>query len=325
MLTWRASLPLPDEDEILMTPLKVMVIGAGAMGSLFGGRLTLAGHEVTLIDVWPEHIEAINSQGLTLNLGGEIQVARCTATRSEDFSGGPIDLAILFTKAYQSRAALAAVAPAIPADTPILTLQNGLGNVETIAEWVAHERIIVGTTTFPSVLTGPGKIVSSGSGKTRLMTASGQRTPSLERIAVALDEAGLNCEVDENVKATIWEKVAFNAALNALTTVARGPVKVIADSEHGRDLAKKVVAEVLSVAQAKGISVNEAAVNASIDMALRDHREHKPSMLQDLLAGRRTEIDSINGAVVEEAAKLGLIVPVTETLWRLVKLIEPQG
>jgi 2-dehydropantoate 2-reductase len=304
-----------------MRHLNVMVIGAGAMGSLFGGRLALAGHNVTLIDVWQEHIDTINSQGLTLNLVGEIHVARCTATRPEDFSG-PIDFAILFTKSYQSRSALAAVEQAIQADIPLLTLQNGLGNVETIAEWVAHNHIIAGTTTFPSVLEGPGKIASPGVGKTRIMTVSGKRTPSLERLAATLDHAGLHCEVDENVEATIWEKVAFNAALNALTAVARSPVKVIADSEHGRALARKVVEEVLSVAHAKGIPVNSAAVDTSVEMALRDHREHKPSMLQDLLAGRRTEIDAINGAVVQQAAQLDIRVPMTETLWRLVKLIE---
>jgi 2-dehydropantoate 2-reductase len=292
------------------------------MGSLFGGRLALAGHNVTLIEVWQEHIEAINSQGLTLNLVGETHIARCTATRPEDFSGGPIDFAILFTKAHQSRVALAAVTQAIQPNTPTLTLQNGLGNVETIAEWVAYEQIIAGTTTFPAVLEGPGKIVSPGLGKTRIMTASGQRTPFLEQLAATLDQAGLHCEVDENVEATIWEKVAFNAALNALTTIARSPVKVIADSEHGRELARKIVEEVVSVARAKGIPVSGDAVHASVEMALRDHREHKPSMLQDLLAGRRTEIDAINGAVVQQAAQLALAVPVTETLWRLVKLIE---
>jgi 2-dehydropantoate 2-reductase len=132
----------------------------------------------------------------------------------------------------------------------------------------------------------------------------------------------LHCEIDENVGASIWEKIAFNAALNALTTITRAPVKVIADSEHGRDLAGKVVGEVLQVARAKGIPVNGDAVRASVEMALREHREHKPSMLQDLLAGRRTEVDAINGAVVRQAAQLNIQVPVTETLWRLVKLIE---
>jgi 2-dehydropantoate 2-reductase len=305
-----------------MSCLNIMVIGAGAMGSLFGGRLALAGHNVTLIDVWQEHIDTINSQGLTLNLMGETHVANCAATRPEDFKGGPIDFAILFTKAHQSRSALAAVAQTLQADTPMLTLQNGLGNVETIAAWVARDRIIAGTTTFPAVLEGPGKIVSSGLGKTRIMTVSGQRPPFLEQLATTLDQAGLHCEVDENVEATIWEKVAFNAALNALTTVARAPVKAVADSEHGRELARKVIEEVLAVARAKGIPVNRDAVDTSVEMALRDHREHKPSMLQDLLASRPTEIDAINGAVVQQAAQLNIPVPVTETLWRLVKLIE---
>jgi 2-dehydropantoate 2-reductase len=304
-----------------MPRLNVIVIGAGAMGSLFGGRLALAGHNVTLIEVWQEHIDAINAHGLTLNLMGETHIACCAATRPENFTG-PVDFAILFTKAHQSRPALAAVAQAIQADTPVLTLQNGLGNIEMIAEWVARDQIIAGTTTFPSVLEGPGKIVSPGIGKTRIMTVSGQRTEALEQIVSTLDQAGLHCEIDENVEATIWEKVAFNAALNALTAVARSPVKLIADSEHGRELARKVVQEVLSVARAKRILVNGAAVEASVEMALRDHREHKPSMLQDLLAGRRTEIDAINGVVVQQAAQLGMQVPVTEALWRLVKLIE---
>ncbi|HEX9922790.1 MAG TPA: 2-dehydropantoate 2-reductase [Anaerolineae bacterium] len=304
-----------------MSRLKVMVIGAGAMGSLFGGRLALAGHQVTLIDVWQEHIDAINARGLTLNLVGETHVARCAASRPNDFDG-PVDFTILFTKSHQSRAALAGLAQAIRADTPILTLQNGLGNIETIAEWVAHDQIIAGTTTFPSGLEGPGQIRSPGAGQTRIMTISGQRTQALAQIAAALDQAGLNCDIDENVEATTWEKVAFNAALNALTAVAGSPVKVIADSDYGRDLAAKVVTEVLSVARAKGIPVNAAAVEASIAMALRDHREHQPSMLQDLLAGRCTEIDSINGAVARQAAELNIPIPVTETLWRLVKLIE---
>jgi 2-dehydropantoate 2-reductase len=301
-----------------------MVIGAGAMGSLFGGRLALAGHQVTLVDVWQDHIDAINSRGLTLNLAGQTHLARCAATRPADFAG-LVDVAILFTKSHQSRAALAGIAQAIRADTPILTLQNGLGNVETVAEWVAHDQIMAGTTTFPSVLEGPGQIRSPGAGTTRIMTISGQRTPALEQIAAALDQAGLNCEIDDQVEATIWEKVAFNAALNALTAVARSPVKGIADSEHGRALAATVVEEVLGVARAKGIPVNAAAVEASITMALRDHREHQPSMLQDLLAGRCTEIDAINGAVVRQAAQLDIHIPVTETLWRLVKLIESSG
>lgn len=305
-----------------MDGLRILVIGAGAMGSLFGGRLALAGHQVSLIDVWQEHLAAINAHGLSLTLGGETHIAHCAATRPEDFAGGPIDFALLFTKSYQNRAALAAVARFLGAGTPILTLQNGLGNVETIAEWVSPERIIAGTTTFPSVLEGPGRIASAGGGKTRLMTVSGQRTRVLEQIAAALDQAGLHCEIDEHVEATIWEKVAFNAALNALTTIARAPVKAIADSDHGRELAGKVVEEVLAVALAKGIPVNGEAVQASVKMALREHREHKPSMLQDLLAGRRTEVDAINGAVVRQAAQLNIPVPMTETLWRLVKLIE---
>jgi 2-dehydropantoate 2-reductase len=305
-----------------MAYLNILVIGSGAMGSLFGGRLALAGHAVSLIDVWQEHLEAINAQGLTLNLNGETHVVHCAAAHPEDFAGGPVDFALLFTKSYQSRAALAAVARFIGTGTPVVTLQNGLGNVETIAEWIAQEQIIAGTTTFPSVLEGPGKITSSGGGNTRLMTVSGQRTQSLEQIASTLNRAGLHCEIDENVEASIWEKIAFNAALNALTTITRAPVKVIADSEHGRDLAGKVVGEVLQVARAKGIPVNGDAVRASVEMALREHREHKPSMLQDLLAGRRTEVDAINGAVVRQAAQLNIRVPVTETLWRLVKLIE---
>ena len=120
----------------------------------------------------------------------------------------------------------------------------------------------------------------------------------------------------------IWEKVAFNAALNALTAVTRLDVGPVGDAPEGRELAARVVEEVISVAERKGIAARREAVMAAVAGAFAEHRGHKPSMLQDMLAGRPTEVESLNGAVVREAEALGMTVPITETLYLLVRTLE---
>ena len=238
---------------------------------------------------------------------------------------GTPDLVIVFTKTLHSRAALASAHPLLGPDTWVLTLQNGLGNVEVIEEWMPRERIIQGITTFPSDLVGPGRVRSLGEGVTRIMSVDGTLSPRLREVREALDGAGLHCETAPDVTVAIWEKVAFNAATNALTAVTGLNVGQLADSPDGREVARTVVAEVASVALRKGISVRERAVLATLDDAFAHHRDHKPSMLQDMLRGRHTEIDALNGAVVREAAALGMRVPVTETLYRLVRAMEGRG
>ncbi len=303
-------------------PMKIAILGAGAMGSLFGGLLAEADKHVTLLDINDAHLHAIAAHGLRLETDrGDRRVRNLQALRPGDATEVP-DVLIVFTKAMHTRAALASVRHLIGASTHVLTLQNGLGNVEALASVVPQERIFVGVTTWPADLAGPGHVRSHGAGVIRLMTADGTPRPMLARVVDTLSAAGLNCQSDANVWGAVWEKVAFNAALNPLCTVLNQPVDALGAVEDGPMLALTIVDEVLAVARASGITVDAAKVNDNVRHAIVAHRGHKPSMLQDVLAGRPTEIESINGAVVATARRHGVPVPHTETLMQLVRLVQ---
>lgn len=165
---------------------------------------------------------------------------------------------------------------------------------------------------------------SHGEGSIRLMTADGIERPALKVCVAALADAGLRCEADPQVWASIWQKVAFNAALNSLCAVARCAVDQLDSLPEGRALALRIVGEVIAVARANGVAADLDKTRADVVHAITHHRGHKPSMLQDVLAGRRTEVDSINGTVVAAGAKADVPTPCTESLLTLVRLIEAQ-
>ncbi|WP_343660926.1 2-dehydropantoate 2-reductase [Ralstonia sp.] len=305
--------------------MKIAILGAGAMGSLFGGLLAEAGQHVTLLDINDAHLHAIAAHGLRLETDtGDRHVRNLQALRPGDATDVP-DLVIVFTKSMHTRAALASVRHLMGESTHVLTLQNGLGNVEALASLVPRARIFVGVTTWPADLAGPGHVCSHGAGVIRLMSADGERPPILARVVDTLSAAGLNCQADDNVWGAVWEKVAFNAALNPLCTVLNQPVDALSAVEDGPALALTIVDEVLAVARASGINVDVTKVSDNVRHAIVAHRGHKPSMLQDVLAGRPTEIEFINGAVVATARRHGVPVPHTETLMQLVRLVQARS
>ncbi|SFM42327.1 ketopantoate reductase family protein [Variovorax sp. OV329] len=304
--------------------MKISIVGAGAMGSLFGGLLAESGNDVTLIDVNDAHIDAIRADGLRLATDGSDRHVKLRICRPEEATDVP-DLLVVFTKTLHTRAALSGVRHLIGPDVHLLSLQNGLGNVETISEFVDAERVLIGVTTWPADLAGPGHVHSHGKGVVRLMAADGIARPIVEHVSEALSTAGLQCTSDATVWAAIWEKVAFNAALNSICAVSGCTVDQLGLTPDGRRLADEVVSEVLSVAQRLGIDVDPDKCRTSVAGAIAQHKGHKPSMLQDVLAGRRTEIESINGAVVSAAGRLDMEVPTTETLLSLVRLVEARA
>jgi len=305
--------------------MKISIVGAGAMGSLFGGLLAESGNDVTLIDVNDAHIGAVRTQGLRLATdGGDRQVTALKAVRPEDAVGFP-DLLLVFTKTLHTSAALSGVRHLIGPGVHVLSLQNGLGNVEKIAGFVPPERVLIGVTTWPADMVGPGHVHSHGKGVVRLMAADGIERPFVSQVAEVLTKAGLDCTSDSTVWAAIWEKVAFNAALNSICAVSGCTVDELGKVPDGSRLANDVVTEVLSVALRLGIDVDPAKCWGNVASAIAQHKGHKPSMLQDVLAGRGTEVESINGAVVALAGPLNITLPVTETLLALVRLAQARA
>jgi len=301
----------------------VAIVGAGAMGCFFAARLAESGARVTLIDVDAARLEALARDGVTISDDRGERIVKVGAAKAAEVAG-PVDLVVLFTKSLHSAAAISSVAHLAAPGTWALTLQNGLGNAEVMTKVFASERILAGVTDVPADLQGPTRVASHGAGRIVLGGFVAAANAGAEPVAALLRKAGLTVAVDDNVAAAIWDKVAFNAALNALAAITLLPNGGL-DCPAGRRVAASVVGEVVAVAAAKGIWLERGRIDARIDYALASHRTHKASMLQDRLAGRRTEIEQINGAIVREAEAVGLEAPVNATLTDLVRMIEAQA
>ena len=301
--------------------MKIAVVGAGAMGVLFGGRLAAAGSEVTMVDVVPAVLDAIGSRGIIIHDEAGTNTIPAKACRGEELTEVQ-DLVILFTKTLFSRSALNVAGGYIGDKTQVLTLQNGLGNIETIADYVSMDQILVGVTNYASDVKGPGEIATQGAGYVRLMSADGTMRDGVSEACDALKAAGFNAEISEDVFSAIWEKVGFNAALNSTTAICRVPVGGIGAVAEGRELVAKIAYETAAVAAAYGVSVDPEEIIHSTSYAFEAHKDHFTSMAQDVQKGRKTEIDYINGQIVARAHAKGIEVPYTETVYMLMKVVQ---
>jgi 2-dehydropantoate 2-reductase len=299
--------------------MKITVLGAGAMGSLFGGLLAEAGHAVELLDINEEHISRIIAHGLCLSTGAGTRVVPMRITRPKDAHVVP-DWLIVFTKTIHTADALKSVGAILGKDTRVLSLQNGLGNAEKLSEFVHLSRVAIGVTTVPADLVAPGEVHSHGQGHIRMMMADGRTDAALLTLAEAMNAVGMDCHVDPTVSQGIWEKVAFNAAINSVCAVCECTVGELGAQAAARALAHSIASEVLVVASADGLKVSPDTVHGNLDHAMDHHLDHKPSMLQDMLASRQTEIDSINGHVLRIARLHSIHIPNVQALDTLVRL-----
>ena len=305
--------------------MKIMVVGVGALGSLFGGGLSAAGQDVTLLVRNQAHRDAIRSEGLVLHLDDELVRASPQVVNSETADeAGVADLILVFTKTGSTRAALDAARPVIGARTRLVSLQNGLGNAAVLADFVPEERVIYGTTIAPADLTAPGVVKSHGRRLSQFRATGDDAVTAdmADQLADMLNGAGLEAVVNPDVDSVIWGKVAFNCAMNSLCALLHLTPGPLLDSEELFSLVIDVTDEVSDVAAACGVVVDREGLRQTLDMVHRQHRDHRPSMLVDVMAGRRTEIDSLNGAVVTLGRRQGVATPRTETLLALIHAYE---
>lgn len=304
----------------LHAPKTVAIIGAGAMGCLFAARIAEAGMQVTLVDVDQDRLAAIAAQGVRLTDDKGTRTLAVAAARSGDISIAP-DLAILFTKSNHSAAAIASIAHWRDASPILLTLQNGIGNAELLAQAFGEDHVVQGTAHIPADLMPPNGVVTHGFGHIHCGGITRKAQDAAALVQSLLQRSGFETILSPQVEQIIWEKLAFNAALNAISMICEATNGEV-DNPPGRRIAQAVVHEAVGVAQAKGLTLNAAHILATMDAALREHAHHKPSMLQDRDHGRASEIDAINGAIVREGARLGVATPVCATLADLVRVIE---
>jgi 2-dehydropantoate 2-reductase len=309
-----------DEDRVPFA--RIAIVGGGAMGCLFAVRLACAGATVTIIDVDSSRLAQMKRHGLTLIDDCGSHNARVEAVVAKD--AAPADLVMLFTKGMHSASAIASIAHLAAGKPAALTLQNGIGNAELLAETFGKDRVLLGSAHVPADLEGPTRVVSRGPRKIEV----GGLCSASHRLAAAIARqfsfAGFETDVAEDVIVSVWEKVAFNAALNAPAAVCAVPNAGL-DNEPGRRLALQVVDEAVAVAGAVGIRLNRGRIAESVASALREHPMHKASMVQDRESGRPSEIETINGAICREGARLGVPTVACDTLCDLMRIIELRG
>jgi 2-dehydropantoate 2-reductase len=301
--------------------MQVYVVGAGAMGCLYGATFAAGGCDVTLIDTNPEHVAAINRDGLEVETRqGTVRLP--LAARQPVEAQGAGDLILLMTKTYHSEAALAGAKHLIGEHTHVLTLQNGLGNVERVCAHVARGKVLVGVSTLPADLVGPGRIRSLGDGGSKLYPAFSPETEFATEVCRVLTNGGLPAQLEPDILEAIWSKAVFNSAMNPLCALTRQTPGFFREKAESRALIAAMVEEGVAAARANGIMIEAAPIHALTEVSMTDHADHEASMLQDVKARRRTEIDAISGAIAEGGRRKGVPTPVTETMWRLVKLEE---
>lgn len=296
--------------------------GAGAMGGIFGAWLSRAGHEVTLIDVSRPAIEAINSNGLIVEeKDGTAPVFRVRAS-DNPVSVGPVDLIVNFVKCYHTEAAVTAAKPMLGPDTSILSLQNGWGNVDRIAAVAGRERVLVGLTYHGGTLLGPGRVKHPGQGMTFLGELSGEISPRLRAVEEALRAAGFETTLSPRILDEVWKKLALNCCTLPTSALLRFFAHELVGFPAAKDAMALILGEVVAVAQAKGIALDHDERWAAITGLLEKAIGGKASMLQDVEAGRQTEIEVINGAIAAAGREVGVATPVNDMMVAMVTALQ---
>ena len=303
--------------------MKICFLGAGALGSALGGVLTEGGNDVRLIDVWAGHVDAMNARGLVLREGGGERAIAVDARTSPD-GIGTADLVVVLVKSYHTREAIENARSLVGPDTVVMSLQNGLGHEEILAEVVGRQRVLAGKTYAGGVLLAPGQVIAGTKGKhTCIGELDGSVTPRATRIAETFTRAGLATEVSANIVGTMWDKLLINIATGALAGITRLPYGGLYAVPEVEGCALAAVGEGIAVARALGVKlVSERPEDAWKLAAEGLPAEFKTSMLQSIEKGAPTEVDFINGAVVRAGERAGVPTPVNRTLVACVKGIE---
>lgn len=304
-----------ETDQALSSSL--LIVGSGAMACLFASRLAAAGVSVTLLGSWPEGLEALRQHGVTVVESDGTE--RSYPVRVSDNPGDCVGarLALVLVKSWQTERAARQLAQCLTADGVALTLQNGMGNREKLAEVLGAPRVALGVTTLGANLVGPGRVRPAGEGVIALGVHS-----RLSPITAMFRSAGFTVEDAPDPDALLWGKLVINAAINPLTALLGVPNGVLLERPTARALMATTAREAAAVARALGIRLPYPDPVAAVETTARRTAENRSSMLQDLQRGSPTEIDAICGAVVRAGEQADVPTPVNRTLWQLVKARE---
>jgi 2-dehydropantoate 2-reductase len=301
--------------------MRILIHGAGAVGGYFGALLARA-HDVTFV-ARGANLAALRTDGLTVRLGDDtLSVKPATAVATPAEAARP-DLVLVCVKSHDTTAAAEALRPVVGPETIILSLQNGIENEEILARALGLPPLMVALTRIGVELAAPATVVYSGRGTILFGEPDGRESERARRAAAAFAAASVPYELRADVLVAAWEKLAWNAGFNAVSTLAQATVAGVLALPATRDLVVQAMEEVDAVATALGVPVRRRRTEAVLADSVTGLPDFATSMLQDLRRGRRLEYDAINGAVVRAAARAGVPVPVNRVLVALLARLDP--
>lgn len=296
----------------------ILILGTGALACLFAARLAAAGYRVRMLGTWPEGLAALANLGVTLaNEDGSLRSYPVKVSADpNDFSG--VRHVLVLVKSWQTARAADQLFKCLAVDGVALTLQNGLGNREKLVEKLGTERVAFGITTGGATLLGPGQVRAGGEGKITVAKQA-RITPIVDWLSAA----GFQVEVVESVDSLAWGKLVVNAAINPLTALLEVANGELLKRPPARELSAELANEVVSVAWGKNIPLPFDDAVKAVENVIERTADNRSSMLQDVGRGSLTEIDAINGAVVEAGREIGIPTPANEVMWKLVNALSP--
>src|SRR6185503_6380670 len=302
--------------------MRVLVVGAGAVGGYFGALLARGGHEVAFV-ARGANLAALRAGGLRVELGKETWKLAAPIAVEDRAEAPPPELVLVCVKSHDTKAAAEKLRPVVSPATIVLSLQNGIENEDVLASVLGLPPLMLALTQIGVALTAPGVVEFSGRGNIVFGEPDGHESERARTAHAALVQAGIPAEIRADIRVAVWEKLAWNAGFNAVTTITRTTVAEVLALPATRELVIAGMEEVDAVATALGVPVRRWRTARVLADSLAVLPDFQTSMLQDLLRGRRLEYDAISGAVVRAAERAGVAVPANRALFALLARLDP--
>jgi 2-dehydropantoate 2-reductase len=301
--------------------VKIAVVGPGALGCLLAGLLKAkTGEEVWLIDKSPQRAKRIREGGIRIE--GMSSVSTTIDISFSPKEVGPCDLVFICVKSYSTDDACKDIKPLVSEKTFILTLQNGIGNVQALNDYFGPERVIAGVTNHGATLMGPGHVRHAGRGDTVIGMYNGKVLGAVRDAANLLTKCGFETKVSKDIDSVVWSKLIINIGINALTGITRLKNGMLIKHEAARQILRSSIQEAMRIIKRKRIKLIYDDPIQKAESVCKATAVNVSSMLQDVLNSKRTEIDYINGAITRQGKALGIPTPVNEVLINIIKTIE---
>jgi 2-dehydropantoate 2-reductase len=302
--------------------MRIAVMGTGAVGAYFGAKLAAAGHDIVFI-ARGKPLEAMQREGLRVNSpGGNLHIERARFT-ADTRDAGVVDLILFCVKSYDTETAVEFLAPMIGARTTILSLQNGIDNPEKIARRWGDERTLAGVVYVGAQIAAPGVVTHSAGGKIIFGPSAGAIHENAKLVEQSLAAAGIPCELSGDIQKVQWTKLLWNAPFCAISCLTRANVKQIVESEPLTCLVLDCMSEVQAAALTRGIDLPDKLCQEALAFS-KGLGAFKPSMLQDLEAGKPLEVDAFNGVVIKLLQQAGKAAPTNQSLYAMLKYLDKQ-